>query len=124
MFLEQRALEISNSHMRSGDKMTGLSYLQKAIDAELKVMEEAKIELINKGINVVDYDVLLPFSKDAIAIASETGAAIVPFAVCGKYSSRTGFRVNCIRFGEAFKVYDEDESHRHLEESVKQLIYK
>ena len=94
------------------------------IDAELKVMEEAKIELINKGINVVDYDVLLPFSKDAIAIASETGAAIVPFAVCGKYSSRTGFRVNCIRFGEAFKVYDEDESHRHLEESVKQLIYK
>lgn len=124
MFLEQRALEVSNSHIRSGDKMTSLSYLQKAIDTELKVMEEAKKELINKGINVVDYDVLLPFSKDAIALASETGAAIVPFAVCGKYSYRTGFRVNRIRFGEAFKVYDEDESSRYLEESVKKLIYK
>ena len=124
MFLEQRALQISNSHIRSGEMMTSLSYLLKNIDDELKVMEEAKQELINKGINVVDYDVLLPFSKDAITLASETGTSIVPFAVCGKYSYRNGFRINRIRFGEAFKVYDEDEAKLYLEGSVKQLIYK
>lgn len=123
MLLEDKIVQINCSrHMRGTDCMTEVARLQTRINDELNNLSLVKEQLISFGINVIDYDILLPFDDAAFKLAREFSAKIVPFGLSGDYSFLS--RNLEIRFGEPIIYNDLNENNNKLRRDVKQLIYK
>lgn len=124
MALEKKIIQINNKEsLRGSDCMNMVYYLQKQIEEELKKLELVKEQLAERGIQVVDNDILLPFKFGAVSMAKETGAQLVPFAVTGDFAFRS--KNLTVRFGEPFAVTDDLEAaNDRLRQDVKHLIYK
>ena len=123
MRLEKKLLEIHNMKYLSGTDCMNMTYFtQKEINEEIKKLEIIKQRLLSNGIQVVDKDILLPFKDDAVRIAKETDASIVPFSVTGSYVKNSNDLV--VRFDSAFKVDNIEKANKNLRNKVKQLIIK
>lgn len=122
--LEKEIIELNkNKFLRSSDCMTEVYFLQEQITCKLENLIEAKETLESNGFNVVDRDVVLPFSDYAVNLASKTNTPIVPFAITGDFENKND-RIK-IRFGEPMEITGNlDSANDSLRESVKQLIYK
>ena len=117
MKIEKQMLQVYNDKkLRSSDCMTKTYYLNEQLEFYLQELQKAKEELIAKGYDVIDHDVLLPFNEIAVNIRKETNASILPFSVTANY----GFPNSpTIIFGKPTECNDIKE----VREMVKQLIY-
>ena len=124
MSLEHKIVEINNNNnLRNNDRLTYICNLKIEIEKELEKLESTKKKLLDSGIKVIDYDILLPFDKKIVKIARETNSKIVPFAINGKFIY--GNNDLKIRFGNSLTVTDDlEESNNIVRENVKKLEYK
>lgn len=94
----------------------------KAIGESLKKLREGKIiGIFPEGRRNKTNNDLLPFKEGPVKLAKKTGAALVPFAITGKYKL---FRSNVrLIYGQALDItnLNLDEGNTLLEESVKKL---
>lgn len=119
MCLEQEIKKInSNKHIRGTECMTEVAHLKALINLELENIKIIKKQLKIMGVNVVDYDVVLPFDDLAIKLSKEFHAPIVPFSITGDY----GFLSNNLKLGFGEPVIDGDNDK--VRKSVKRLIYR
>lgn len=124
MSLEKKIIEISNNEkIRSNDKLNHVYTLKNKIEKEIIQLELSKQKLLEKGINVIDYDILLPFDDSLVRAANKTNSLVIPFAINGSYiRNKKNLKV---RFGKPIYVNDNlEQSNRIIRESVKQLEYK
>ncbi len=123
MELEKKIVKINNSNMRGTDCMTEVAFLQDKINKEMEKLNNIKLKLKARGIDVINYDVLLPFDQECVNLAREFDAVIVPFAITGDYNFLS--KNLKVRFGEPIKVDNNAfNDNNKVRDSVKQLIYK
>lgn len=124
MLLEKEIIKINNyKYSRGTEIMTEVAHIKSKIENEIKNLKILKEKLKNKGININDYDVLLPFDDLFIDLANKYSASVVPFALTNDY--RFLSKNLKIRFGESTVVKSNNGTLKSkLQDDVKKLIYK
>ena len=122
--LEKQIIKLNNNkHMRGTECMTEVALCHTKIQQKLDELNKITEELRKEGINIDDYDVILPFSNEVVSIAKKTNVQVVPFAVTGNYVFNSSNLK--IRYGEPVTIQGNDEEETiKLQNKVRKLIYK